>query len=316
MKVNNALNSFFIIGILVLLSFGSGCIDENEHNDLKDPNTLYVSSTGDTQYSSIQQAIDNMSENITIIYVFEGIYYENIIINTTVTLKGENKEKTILDGNFSNDVIFIDEGGHVNISGFTIRNSGPFEGTAHDAGIDITSNNNTIIGNIFYYNTNGVYSAYAKNNTFKHNMYDSNTGYGMYLHTASDECTITYNVFINNSYGLRIKGSRDNNISNNLFSNNRRGLYFCCGSRDNAVYHNDFVNNSIWDGKDDVTGNHWDNGYPIGGNYWSKYSGEDKFNGPEQNIPGSDGIGDVAYNISDTGDRTDHYPLMEANSIS
>ncbi len=309
----NNLKSFLMVSCLVLSYFVSGCMDENQNNtsdDLNDPNIFYVHSQGTKQYRSIQQAIDNVSENFTI-FVYAGIYYENIIINKTVILKGENKENTIIDGNYSNDVILIDEGGHVSISGFTIRNSGPFEGTSHDAGIEIKSNNNTIYGNIICNNTNGIYSAYAENNTFKQNIFHSNTGYGMYLHTASDNCIIVGNDVTNNSYGLRIKGSRNNNVSKNLFSDNRRGLYFCCGSRDNIVYHNTFVNNSLWDGKDDVTGNHWDNGYPIGGNYWGNYSGKDEFNGPGQNITGSDGIGDIAHNISDTGDKRDHYPLME-----
>jgi hypothetical protein len=41
----------------------------------------------------------------------------------------------------------------------------------------------------------------------------------------------------------------------------------------------------------------WDNGYPSGGNYWSDYTGTDNYSGPSQNIPGSDGIGDVNYTI-------------------
>lgn len=298
---------------MILSLFVAGCIDTTNHTPsthLHDPYTLYVSSTGDTQYNSIQQAIDEMSGDIRCIYVYEGIYYEHIVINKTVKLIGENKEKTIIDGNYTSDVIFIEEDGHLNISGFTIRNSGPIEGTYHDSGIDIESDNNTIIGNIICNNTNGVYSTDVKNNTFKQNIYLSNSGYGMWLHTASDECTITHNIFTNNSYGLRIKGSRDNNVSNNLFSENLRGLYFCCGSQDNTVYHNNFIDNSLWDGKDEVTGNNWDNGYVVGGNYWSNYSGKDEFNGPKQNIPGSDTFGDTPYTISGAGNANDDYPLI------
>lgn len=54
----------------------------------------------------------------------------------------------------------------------------------------------------------------------------------------------------------------------------------------------------------------WDNGYPSGGNYYSDYTGEDLYNGPNQDIPGPDGIGDTPYDISKEA-TYDYYPLME-----
>ena len=56
--------------------------------------------------------------------------------------------------------------------------------------------------------------------------------------------------------------------------------------------------------------NYFDNGYPSGGNYWSDYSCNDVYYGPNQDIPGSDGIGDTQYIISGDG-NTDNYPLIE-----
>jgi hypothetical protein len=53
----------------------------------------------------------------------------------------------------------------------------------------------------------------------------------------------------------------------------------------------------------------WDNGYPSGGNYWDDYNGTDQFSGPDQNIPGPDGIGDYPYDIPDSITH-DYYPYM------
>ncbi|MCK5644514.1 MAG: Ig-like domain-containing protein, partial [Gammaproteobacteria bacterium] len=53
-----------------------------------------------------------------------------------------------------------------------------------------------------------------------------------------------------------------------------------------------------------------DNGYPSGGNYWSNYSGNDAFFGPDQDLPGYDGVGDVPYAIPG-GLNQDNYPLMQ-----
>jgi len=78
-------------------------------------------------------------------------------------------------------------------------------------------------------------------------------------------------------------------------------------SNNNIIYHNNFINNmhNVFD----TGNNHWDQGYPDGGNYYDEYTGVDSYNGPNQDIPGSDGIGDTPYNI--TGDSNqDNYPFI------
>ena len=55
--------------------------------------------------------------------------------------------------------------------------------------------------------------------------------------------------------------------------------------------------------------NTWHNGYPSGGNYWDDYTGVDNFKGPNQILPGSDGIGDTPYAIPFGNE--DRYPLMK-----
>jgi len=53
----------------------------------------------------------------------------------------------------------------------------------------------------------------------------------------------------------------------------------------------------------------WDYGYPSGGNYWSLYTGVDNYHGPNQEIIGSDGIGDTPYIIDEY--NQDNYPLIK-----
>ncbi|MFQ6084384.1 MAG: PKD domain-containing protein, partial [Candidatus Aminicenantia bacterium] len=52
------------------------------------------------------------------------------------------------------------------------------------------------------------------------------------------------------------------------------------------------------------------NGYPSGGNYWSDYIGIDLYSGPNQDQPGSDGIGDAPYTFYG---GQDNYPFMVEN---
>jgi parallel beta-helix repeat protein len=302
----NTLKSLLLVGCVILTSYSAGCLD----GTTKNPSILYVDSLGTKQYTTIQQAIDDALDNSTI-YVYAGTYYEHLVINKSVVLKGENKVNTIIDGNRTGDVIFVDEDGHVNISGFTIRNSGYVDTTTeNNVGIEIHSDNNTIIDNLILNNNIGIYSIDAENNTYRENVYDGNKLYGMYLYTRSNTANTTENLFTNNKCALRIKGSHYIYVTNNIFINNTEGLYFCCGARYNTVYHNTFINNSLWNARDDVGNNSWDGGYAIGGNYWDDYNGTDEYQGIHQNITGIDGIGDIPYNISTVESKRDHYPLI------
>jgi|GEM_PF-838341 len=85
--------------------------------------TLYVGGSGPGNYSNIQDAIDDASDGYAV-YVYSGTYYENIVIDKSINLTGENVKTTIIYGNGIGDVIKVTDD-KVNISGFTIRNPDP-----------------------------------------------------------------------------------------------------------------------------------------------------------------------------------------------
>ena len=131
----NKMFSLFCVFFLIIVS--CGCINQNENNG------FIVSDDGSTKYSSIQNAIDEANEH-EIIRVKKGIYYEQLQINKTIDLIGENTNTTILDGNQSGSVVIINAD-NVTLSGFTIRNSGTKQSYYDmDAGIEIYSNNTKI----------------------------------------------------------------------------------------------------------------------------------------------------------------------------
>ena len=281
--------------LLLLLPFLNGCLEENNSNH----NAIYVDDSGGADYTSIQQAIDNASDNGTIV-VHPGVYMEHIIINKTITLIGEDASTTIINGSGSGDVIHITSKGRANIQGFTICKSGNTGYPDYNSGIKIesSSSGNIIKNNIISNNLCGIHAISSSSNNFSYNIFAYNEDYGMYLFASSNKATIYHNVFIDNECGLRIKSSRSCIVSMNVFINNEKGMYFCCGSKDNTVFHNTFINNTIWNADDLVGGNNWDNGEE--GNYWSDYNGTDD---------NDDGIGDTPYNLKRNG--LDHYPLMQ-----
>jgi parallel beta-helix repeat protein len=517
--------------------------------------TYLVNETGSGgAFTSIQDAINASSDGDTV-YVYNGTYHENVVVNKTINLIGENKDITTINGSGIGDVIAVNAD-FVNITGFTVRDSGTGAGSDPDSGIELDNVSNcrvfdnsvfeTSTGiNIYYSNENtvtdnnisnidyeGIWLRYSSNNSITHNtlmytwvaiyddessnkntfsyneikyneegiwllytsdhivsynnithndwfniylesaenisiinnncsygflgilIYDSsnvtinnnimlsnddygidcqNTNYvdirnniiesslygfhiyniiglnitnnyvsaqwvamdisnsyygyiadntiancpeeGINIWSTSEYNLITNNTFFNNSYAFWIDGSQYNIISENIFWNNTYALFvwesmvfdiieneffnneyaiyfwddvLSCNitgnnisgnvhgiyldipdndyniisentvaynefgiiisqSNNNSVYHNNLINNTNQASDDSY--NKWDNDYPLGGNYWSDYSGVDNFKGPNQDIPGSDGIGDTNYSID--SDSVDNYPLMQ-----
>ncbi|HMA83597.1 MAG TPA: NosD domain-containing protein [Candidatus Thermoplasmatota archaeon] len=282
--------------LLILLLVLSGCTTTNpdDKNENNIPEGLYVSLSGEKEFTSIQEAIDRAPENYTV-YVFPGKYNETIIINKTINLIGEDPATTIIDGLSLGDVITITNSEKCNINGFTIQNS-----KSNGAGLEIKTKNNNISNNIIKNSYNGIHCNRANHNSFFNNTLLSNNNYAIYIYNANYN-TAEKNLFSDNSYGMRIKGSRNNKVISNYFKDNDHGMYFCCGATSNVAYYNTFMNNSMWNANDYVGGNTWYNQDTSKGNYWDDYDGIDEDN---------DGVGDTSYNITSDGSKQDKYPLM------
>jgi len=169
------------------------------------------------------------------------------------------------------------------------------------------SSNNILSSNACESNAvDGICLSTSSNNTLSNNACESNY-YGIRLSGSSNNLVSNNNVEIN-THGISLGHSDNNMISNNIVEKNDYGVYLCCESDNNIIYHNNFITNPTQ--ADDECFNYWDNGYPSGGNYWSDYTGVDENQGENQDISGSDGIGDVPYNISGNANQ-DRYPLMK-----
>ncbi|UCE38360.1 MAG: hypothetical protein JSW00_03745 [Thermoplasmata archaeon] len=79
-------------------------------------------------FTSIQEAIDNASEGDTI-YVYNGTYYENVVVNKSIDLVGENKSRTIIDGQKNAATLLIRDTIDVSVNNFSIHNGSRPEGS-------------------------------------------------------------------------------------------------------------------------------------------------------------------------------------------
>jgi len=119
-KMKKNVFAILAIGMLLLSSFAfAPVITGAPPQQPSDGDILYVGGSGSGNYSNIQDAI-NASSNGDTVFVYNGTYYENIIVNKTVNLLGESTKDTIIDGSgFGNAVnITVD---YVNLSNFTIK---------------------------------------------------------------------------------------------------------------------------------------------------------------------------------------------------
>jgi parallel beta-helix repeat protein len=218
----------------------------------------------------------------------------------------ESSENIIMDNNFINNSFGIDIWPSCN-NNIIMRNNislCPYTGIS----ISSFSNNNIVSDNNVSSNDNGIYLGKASNNTIENNRVYLNTGHGIYAFSNSNNNTFRYNyIHSNDGKGIYMGVSSNINIYANNVSNNGNGINLS-GTLNGKIYHNNIIGNSIQAFDETNNENQWDSGYPSGGNYWSDYNGTDYFKGVNQDIPGSDNIGDINYSIEI--DSVDYYPLM------
>jgi parallel beta-helix repeat protein len=116
----------FLICILLIssgvLSVSGTVLVRKTSNPLFNGNILYVGGTGEGNYTKIQDAIDNASDG-DIIFVFNGTYQEKTIkIDKAIKLLGEDREITVIDGEYCDGIIVSIKSSDVTIQEFTFRN--------------------------------------------------------------------------------------------------------------------------------------------------------------------------------------------------
>ncbi len=169
------------------------------------------------------------------------------------------------------------------------------------------STNVTIRGNNVSNSECGIGLWSCNNINVINNIVFSNNQRGIDVSGVSDITIIGNYIFLNGWGGLVFVGANNATVICNYISNNGYGIFLW--STNFYIYHNNFINNTVQAEDNYGPENTWNDSYPSGGNYWSDYSGVDNFKGPNQNIPGKDGIGDTNYSID--FDSIDHYPLLE-----
>jgi LPXTG-motif cell wall-anchored protein len=296
-KEIGAVLSLFLLANLALHGLN------NSEGVAADPLQLLVDDDGLADFSRIQDAID-AAQLGDIIYVQSGTYSENLLVSKSVSILGENKNTTIIDGSNTGTVVQIVCNETV-VKGFTIRKG--------ENGVSVSGSSNCIVeDNIVIDNIErGILISRSENCVVRNNnVYGSRVGYGINVN-ASNHILVENNGATSNFWdGIGLLNSANCTLRGNTISHNEVFGIWIDSSINNMIYQNNLFNNTL-QASCNTQSNFWDNG--TWGNYWADYEGEDEMNGLYQNESGSDGLGDVPYVIDDEPKQQDNYPLWLPN---
>jgi parallel beta-helix repeat protein len=252
--------------MVVCVGLLSGCNEQNNQKVQNEQENKIKNVGINGDYSTIQGAINSANPK-DIIKVQSGTYMENIIIDKELTLIGDSRDTTIIDGGNNGNVVTINSN-RVNISNFTIRNSNidkeltsgiylknksycnvynnKFNFNYLGIKLENDSNYNKITNNNFSYNyvgihlTNNILDTIIENNTVL-----NNNAYGIVVEHSSN-----YNIIKNNTIskdthdGITLGWYCDSNtISDNTIFYNENGIYIF-NSKSNTITSNEINSSS------------------------------------------------------------------------
>ncbi len=184
-------------------------------------------------FSTIKAAMDAAKPG-DVIKVQSGIYKENIQINKSLTLIGEDigTGMPIIDaGGIDNAVTILADG--VTVEGFNLT-------LGSSAGIKVLANNSVLKNNLAFHNDNGISLINSFNSRLEDNDLLAN-GNGIFIET-SHNIALAENKMRDNYYGLFMVSSSSNWLSSNIAEDNNFGIKLD-DSENNTLINNQMMRN-------------------------------------------------------------------------
>jgi len=247
------IRKWLAVGIILLLlgtTMIPGSAQNAENSKSSKGSWLYVGGSGPGNYTKIQDAINDSQDGDTVfVYDDSSPYYENLTIDKSITLYGEDCDTTVL-AELNGTIIINITAAWVYVSGFTIKQS-----TNFSTAIAIYADSTQIVSNrfigkplpkpfiVFY----GITAQSANNLTIMNNEFKENVS-AISL-SDSHSSVITDNSITYGEYAIYLIDCYDTIISNNRINESFDCIVIYGGT------HSIISNNTINFGK--VTGEWW-----------------------------------------------------------
>ncbi len=206
---------FLILSSALIINTSAKILKENSKQNL-----IIVDKTDDSNYNSIQEAINDAKIGSTV-YVKSGIYEEIIDIRKNINLVGEDRKSTILCPISNKNKYAVRLGAQgIKINNFKITNRAP---GLYTTGIKVISSNVEIDACNIYETPVGI-AVWSEKATIKNSEFRNCVDEGIaFLGWKGHECN--YNkvincVFLDNCDGVELQYSSYNEIRDCRFINN------------------------------------------------------------------------------------------------
>lgn len=208
-------------------------------------------------FATIQEAINNAVPG-DLILVSPDTYYEQLVIDKSITLEGENKTTTIIDGNLSGVCVQI-IADDVVVSGFKFQNGLIGVSVENSSRVQIIDNiiiemrqesvilskslNSVIINNTILNNAEGIHLVLSSNNTINQNKIDDNSDCGILLNNSTNNLIEGNDASVNHARGVFLADSNNNTIANNTIALSNDDGVVLERSHNNSLTENIALNN-------------------------------------------------------------------------
>lgn len=250
-----------LLSLSLLLSFLPYAMFGQTKVEAQGSQSVHNQNTG-LNYTTIQGAIDaRETKDGHTIKVDAGTYYESININKSITLTGENRDVTVIDGNgtgmpsgfLSTRAVVVINASGIQIRNLTIRNAGMSNVLAqydaclncigqHDVYIENSTMRNAGWGIVF---ANNVSSITIRNNTLSDTVGGA-INIGGWTSPNAVNVTISNNVINNATTGISLNGNTSNcRVLNNTVADGYVGIVLYPNVNNYLVPTNNLIDGNV-----------------------------------------------------------------------
>jgi parallel beta-helix repeat protein len=310
-----------------------------------DASVIIVNNSGEGNYTSIQEAINNAQNGDTIL-VSPGVYRENVNVNKELSIisgtdpSGGMINRTYVIGAIPVNDVFTIRSNNVTISGFYIAGGPSGIDMDREVGISLEGvqncliSNNTLIlndigiglnnshfnlldNNIIGFGTSGIYLTQSNENELSNNVATINS-HGIHIDNSTNN-TLMGNTVESNEVGFLLSASRMNTLENNFVLRNDNGVGLDNMAGSNTLTNNSLYMNGIGMYFNGSSGNtiylndffNFFNAEDEGTNTWNSSTAGNMWNDYNGTDADGNGIGDTPYVVNQTTGSIDYMPLVE-----